>query len=190
MSKAMAGSTKAQGNSLEKYRDYLHLLARLQLDPRLKGKLDPSDLVQETLLKAHEKQEQFRGQSDAERAAWLRQILANQLAEAVRRYTTGRRDVDRERSLEAAVEESSARLERWLSSSHSSPDQEAERQEQLLRLAAALAHLPDDQREAVELHHLKGYSVAQLAEHMGRSSGAIGALLYRGLKKLRSLLGE
>src|SRR3712207_3515337 len=106
---------------LEYFREYLRVLARLQIDPRLRGKLDPSDVVQETLLRAHERREQFRGTTDAELAGWLRQILANQLAEALRRYTRQARDVNLERSLEAAVEESSARIEHWLASEQGEP---------------------------------------------------------------------
>src|ERR1051326_3477933 len=101
----MADSTPASGRTLEQYRDYLRLLARLQLDERLQSKLDPSDVVQETLLKAHAKKEQFRGQTDAEMAGWLRQILANTIAESARKYRAGARDVRREQSLEAALEE-------------------------------------------------------------------------------------
>jgi RNA polymerase sigma-70 factor, ECF subfamily len=186
----MARKVQAGGWRLEQYREYLRLLARLQLDPRLRGKLDPSDVVQETLLKAHEKIGQFRGQSDAELAGWLRKILANTLAQAVRKFSAGVRDLARERSLEAALEASSARLEGWLAGEQSSPSQQAERQEQLLHLAEALTQLPEDQRQAVELHHLQGYAVAELAERMGRSNASVGALLYRGLKRLRELLSE
>jgi RNA polymerase sigma-70 factor (ECF subfamily) len=186
----MARKAEADGRRLEHYRDYLRLLARLQLDPRLQRKLDPSDVVQETLLRAHEKIAQFRGQNDAELAGWLRKILANTLAQAVRRYSAGVRDVARERSLEAALEASSARLEGWLAGEQSSPSEHVERQEQLLRLAGALAQLPEDQRQAVELHHLQGSTVAEVAQRMGRSNAAVGALLYRGLKKLRELVGE
>src|SRR5436309_5729230 len=119
----------AGGKPLESYRDYLRLLARLHLDARLRGKLDPSDVVQETLLKAHEKFDQFRGTSDAELAGWLRQILANSLAEAARRYSAGARDVRRERSLEQAMEESSVQLEKWLAEDSPPPGGGADRQE-------------------------------------------------------------
>jgi RNA polymerase sigma-70 factor (ECF subfamily) len=177
--------------SLEAYRDYLRLLAGVQLDPRLRGKLDPSDLVQETLARAHEKAEQFRGSTEAERAAWLRQILSNQIAAAVRRHlAAGKRDAGRERSLNAAVEQSSARLEALLAADQTSPSERAVRHEELHRLAEALARLPEDQRRAVELHHLHGLAVEDMAHELGRSESAAGGLLRRGLKRLRELMRE
>ena len=181
----MARNDEAAGESLERCREYLRLMARIQFDPRLQGKLDPSDVVQQTLLKAHEKMDQFRGRSQAELTAWLRQILANNLAEASRRYGADIRNVARERSLEANLNESSARLEACLLANQSSPSQQAIRHEQLFELANALAALPDDQRRAVELHHLQGYSVAEVGEFMNRSRPAVVGLLFRGLKALR-----
>jgi RNA polymerase sigma-70 factor (ECF subfamily) len=186
----MLKKAEVLGESLERCREYLHLLARLHLDHRLQGKLDPADVVQQTLMRAHEKRDQFRGRTDAELTAWLRQILVNNLAEAVRRFAAESRDVARERSLEASLEESSARLESWLAADQSSPSQRFMRQEQGIRLADALAELPDDQRRAVELHHLKGYSVAEVGELMDRSRPAVVGLLFRGLKKLRQLLKD
>jgi RNA polymerase sigma-70 factor (ECF subfamily) len=177
--------------TLEAYRDYLRLLAGIQLDPRLRGKLDPSDVVQETLVRAHEKADQFRGSSEAERTAWLRQILANQLAAAVRRYLdAGKRDAGRERSVHAAVEDSSARLEALLAADQSSPSERVVRHEELGRLAAALGALPEDQRRAVELHHLHGLPVEEVARELERSDSAVGGLLRRGLKRLRELMRE
>jgi RNA polymerase sigma-70 factor (ECF subfamily) len=180
----------ATPHDLERCRPYLHLLARLRLGPRLQAKIDPSDIVQETLLKAHAHADQFRGQSAGEWAAWLRRILANTLAEAARRFQTDARDLAHEQNLENSLEESSARLEHWLAADQSSPSERAARQEELFRLAQALDQLPPDQRTAVELHHLQGRPVAELAALLERDAGAVGALLYRGLKKLRALLRE
>jgi RNA polymerase sigma-70 factor (ECF subfamily) len=160
------------------------------MDPRLQGKLDASDVVQQTLLSAHENMGQFRGRSEAELAGWLRQILANNLAAAARRFGGLGRDVARERSLEAGLEESSARLEAVIAADQSSPSQQVLRDELSMQLAAGLAELPDDQREAVELHHLHGLAVGDVAERMQRSRAAVVGLLFRGIKKLRNHLDE
>jgi RNA polymerase sigma-70 factor (ECF subfamily) len=175
---------------LERFRDYLRLLARLQLDARFRGKLDPSDLVQQTLLKAHQALGQFRGRTEAEQAGWLRQILARTLANAVRDLGRAKRDVTVERSLEAALHDSSARLEAWLVAEQSSPSEQVERNEQLMRLAGTLATLPDLQREALLLRHCQGWSLAQISQHLGRSRAAVASLLRRGLKELREHLRE
>ena len=186
----MTGTAEVRGGHWEQYRDYLRLLARLELDPRLRSKLDPSDLVQETLAKAHAGQAEFRGTTDAERAAWLRAILANTMTSAARRFGAEARWVGRERSLEAAMDESSARLEAFLAGGRSSPSAQAVRQEQLLRLARALAELPDDQRAAVELKHLKGCPLDEVGRRLGRTKASVAGLLFRGLRRLRDLLGD
>src|SRR5262245_37568220 len=177
-----------RGSDLERFRTYLGLLARLQLDPRLRGLLDPSELVQQTLLRAHRNWDQCRGTADDQRAAWLRAILARELADAVRKVE--RRGEDRRQSLEASLNESSARLEAWLQSDSTSPSGRFERQAQLLRLAEALARLPEDQRTALELHHVRGLPVQALGRQMGRSPASVAGLLRRGLAGLRVLLGS
>jgi RNA polymerase sigma-70 factor (ECF subfamily) len=177
-------------SGLERFREYLGLLARLQVDPRLRGKLDMSGVVQQTLLEAYRAQARTEGWNEGQRLAWLRRILANNLTDEVRKLATEGRDVARERSLEAALEQSSVRLQAWLIADQSSPGQQAERHEQAVRLADALARLPDAQREALVLQHWHGWSLAEIARHLGRSPAAVAGLLHRGLQRLRTLLQD
>jgi RNA polymerase sigma-70 factor (ECF subfamily) len=186
----MSHQGPAGAGELERFRAYLRLLARLRLGPRPRGKLDPSDVVQQTLVQALQGLDRFRGRGDQAMAAWLRQILAHHLANAVRDLGRAKRDAGRERSLEAALEESSARLEAWLAVDQSSPSQQADRNEQLLRLAEALEALPEAQREALTLHHLHDWTLDDIGRHLGRSTAAVAGLIKRGLKQLRLLLQE
>jgi RNA polymerase sigma-70 factor (ECF subfamily) len=175
---------------LERYRDYLRLLARLQFSPHLQAKLDASDVVQQAILQAHEQRAQFRGGTEGEWLAWLRAILANALGAAVRRFDAQSREVARERSLQTDLDLSSSRLEQLLAADQTSPSEQAVHGEELLRLAGALARLPADQQHVVELHHLKGLTLAEVAVLMERTRPAVVGLLYRGLKQLRELLQE
>jgi RNA polymerase sigma-70 factor (ECF subfamily) len=182
-------STDDAGDLLERFRSYLSLLARMQLDPSLQGKIDLSGVVQQTLLEAHQAMDQLRSWDEPRQLAWLRRALANNLTDEVRKLGTAARDVKREQSLEAELEQSSLRLEAWLASEESTPPERAMRNEQLLRMAEALEQLPEDQRTAVELHHLKGRPLAEVAEVLGRSKGAVATLLFRGMTRLRKDLG-
>jgi RNA polymerase sigma-70 factor, ECF subfamily len=184
----MEHKTQNRELSLDRFRHYLLLLARLHLDKQLRPKLDASDVVQQTLLEAHRKQAQFRGRTDAELAAWLRQMLACCIADAVRAFRRAKRDIAQERALAAAVDGSSAQVEAWLAADQSSPSERVSAAEEILRLAEALAQLPEDQRRAVEWKHLHGESVAAVASRLGRSETAVGGLLRRGMTTLRKLL--
>jgi RNA polymerase sigma-70 factor (ECF subfamily) len=161
---------------------------QLHLDPRLQRRFDASDLVQEALLKAHQNIGQFRGLSEPELVKWLQTILASAAADEVRKARAQKRDVALEQSLQAAVAESSARLEAFLAAEHSTPSQQAERQELLLRVSAAVDRLPDDQRDVVILRDLLGTPVAQIAEQLGRTEKSVAGLLLRGRAKLRESL--
>jgi RNA polymerase sigma-70 factor (ECF subfamily) len=185
----MSSSTDAAGFPLERYRSYLILLARMRMDRRLQGKLDASDVVQQTLLEAHQGMGQFRGSAE-QRAAWLRQILARNLANAVRDLGRAKRDVNREWSLQAALDESAVRMEAWLAAEQSSPSQQAERHERAVQVAAALAQLPEKQREAVVLRHWQGCSLVEIAERLNCTTAAVTGLLHRGLKGLRAILQD
>ena len=176
--------------ALERFRHYLLLLARLQLGRQAQGKLAPSDVVQQTLLEAHRKREQFRGTTDAERAAWLRQMLAFNLTDALRHLGRGKRDVARERSLEQELEQSSIRLGSWLAAEQSSPSEHAVRHEEAVRVAGALARLPETTREAVMLRYYEGLSLDEISARLGRTPAAVAGLLKRGLKQLRATLHD
>jgi RNA polymerase sigma-70 factor (ECF subfamily) len=170
---------------LDEHRDYLRLLARVGLDPRLQAKLDASDIVQQTLLEAHRDRSAYRGATRDELRAWLRQILARNLANALRDFRRDKRDVLREQNLDSAAEASSARVEAWLAADGSSPSAVLQRQEEAARLAAALELLPEAQREVVMLRHLHGWSLHDIGRHVGRSVTAVAGLVHRGLKALR-----
>jgi RNA polymerase sigma-70 factor, ECF subfamily len=187
---ARSGSCAALGRLLEMYRNYLALLARLQIGKRLQGKLDPSDLVQETFLEAHRDFAQFRGGSEAEFVNWLRQIMAMNLANLVRHYYgTQRRDVRLERELALDLDQSSRVLDRGLVAAGSSPSQQAARREQAVLLADALDRLPQDYREVIILRHLEGLTFPEVARRLDRTLDSVEKLWARGLARLRRSLG-
>jgi RNA polymerase sigma-70 factor (ECF subfamily) len=176
--------------TLERYRDYLRLLAQMQIDPRLRRDCDPSDIVQAVLLKADQGRAGFRGTTAEEEAGWLRQILAHTLADQLRDRLRGRRDVRREVELKQAVDESSYRLAVCGVSREPSPSRALGDKENALRLADALTRLPEPQRDAVTLKHLEGRPLFEVANLMNRSPAAVASLLRRGLARLRELLAE
>lgn len=177
-------------NLLEDHRAYLKLLARLHLGQHLQTKVDASDIVQQTLLEAHRSLERFQGKTSAALASWLREILACQVARNVRDLHREKRDVDRERSLQAALDESSLGLERFLAADESSPSQRAQKNEWAVRVATGLDTLPENQREALVLHYYQGLTVQTVAERMSKTTAAVAGLLQRGLRALRELLAE
>jgi len=172
---------------LEDFRDYLGLLGRLQLNDKLAGKVDVSGVVQITLLEAH--QQGWSELTEEERVPWLRKVFANNLLDEIRKFRTQGRDVDRERSIQQSLENSASRLNDWLAAEQSSPSRKLMRNEDSIRLAKALACLTSEQREAIELHHLKGLSLEKIGRRMHRKKGAVAGLIFRGKQRLQELLG-
>jgi RNA polymerase sigma-70 factor (ECF subfamily) len=188
---ARAGDGDARGRLLETYRRYLALLARLQIRRRLQGKFDSLDLVQEVMLEAHRNLALFRGTDEPTFVAWLRGILVRRLANLVRHYQgTRRRDLRLERELAAAVDDSSRVLDGALAARQSSPSEKAARGEQAVRLADALAQLPDDQREVLVLRHLEELTFPEVAARLDRTVDSVKGLWTRGLDRLRRILGD
>jgi RNA polymerase sigma-70 factor (ECF subfamily) len=186
-----AGDGASFGWVLERYRNYLTLLARLQIGRRLQGKFDPADVVQETFLQAHSKFGQFLGRTEAEFVCWLRQVLASRMAKLVRHYWgTHARDVRLEQELGAELDRSSNALGHFLVSAIETPSQEAARREQAVALANALERLPAHYREIILLHEFEDLSFPEVSRRSGRSVDSVKNLWTRALTQLRRLLGE
>jgi RNA polymerase sigma-70 factor, ECF subfamily len=176
---------------LEDYRGLLRLQARqLQLDPRLQRRADWSDLVQETFLKAHENRAQFEGRTEAEMVGWLQGIMRNVVIDQMRKAHAQRRDVNAEKSIRAAVDDSSMHLNNYLADQQASPSKHAEWREFLLRFDRALEELPENQRNVLIQRDVMGASVGAIAQQMQTTEKAVAGLLLRGRRKLRTLLAD
>jgi RNA polymerase sigma-70 factor, ECF subfamily len=170
----------------ERYRAYLLLLARMRLRNTNNARIDPSDVVQQTMLNAHRGRDQFAGKTEAQWKAWLRQILAHVIADAGDKLPN-------QRNIQADLEQSASRLEALLPKVNSTPSFKVQAEEQVLRLAEALLKLLPDERTALELRFLQQprWSQTRIAQHLGRPTNkAVAGLLARGLVKLRALLED
>ncbi len=185
---AQLGGEAAVGSLLELYRNYLRLLARAEIGRRLQGKLDASDLVQETMLEAHRNFGRFQGSEEPQFVSWLRQILAAKVTNLVRHYFgTQGRDVRLEQALAAEVDHSSRMLGQDLMASVTSPSLQAVRREQAVLLADALEKLPKDYREVIILRHIEGLPFAAVARRMERTEDSVQKLWLRALARLRQV---
>jgi RNA polymerase sigma-70 factor (ECF subfamily) len=190
LDEARAGNQAALGRLLELYRNYLRLVARALIGQALRIRLDASDLVQETFLKAQREFADFLGSTEPELAGWLRQILVRSLADQVRQHRAKRRDYRREESIEVVLDHSSLAIQARLAAPLSSPSAHSSRREQAVLLADALEKLPADYREVFLLRNLERIPFETIAARMGRSSGAVRMLWTRAIKKLSQLLKE
>ena len=190
LAQARAGDDAALGRLLELYRSYLGLMARSLIGRALRAKLDPSDVVQETFLKAHADFKGFLGQSEPELVAWLRSILVHRLADMARHHQAQGRDLRREESLEVVLERSSLDVQRSLAEWSHSPSALAIRREQAVLLAEALQRLPEDYREVFVLRNLEHVPIEEIATRIGRSANAVRKLWSRALLALRHELEE
>ncbi len=171
---------------LSAYEPYLRLVARNYLAFAGNVHYDANDLVQETLTRAYQNRAQFRGSSDAEFTGWLRKILRNHLQDLLQRSENRFANDVRFNKLD----DSFVRLEEMVVSNDSTPGRRAARKEQVAFLGLVLQQLPEDQRLAIELRHLQGLPLLEIAARLNRSPAAVGSLLYRALQALRKNLQD
>jgi RNA polymerase sigma-70 factor (ECF subfamily) len=175
---------------MERFQYYLTLIARSQISNGFAAKIDIDGLVQDTLLEAFQAGHGFPQSNPEAQLRWLRRALTCNIADAYRKLGSAARDVKREQSLDAAIEDSALKIANWLAADQSTPSSQADRAEQLGQLARAMRELSSQQREAIEMHHLQGQSLAEVGTKLGRSREAVAGLLARGLKRLRELLRD
>ena len=189
---ARQGSSSCLGRLLTLYSNYLKLLVVSQLDSRLRARVSPSDVVQESFFEAHRDFADFRGKSMGEFVVWLRRIVVNNILRVVEQHVLAeKRDVRREVSLEEIgrrLEQSTVRLETLLAEQAESPSGCAARREDEILLADTLAQMPADYRDVIVLRHIEGLSFEEVALRMDRSAGAVRMLWLRALKKMREAL--
>jgi RNA polymerase sigma-70 factor (ECF subfamily) len=188
---ARRGQRSSIGRLLQQYRNYLTVLAAAQIERRLQPRVSPSDVVQETMLRAHQNFTQFRGTTEPELLAWLRQILVNNLAKFVEQHVlAARRDVRREVSIERLgqrLEQSTLQLAALLPAESKSPSMAVQQREEAVLLADRLAELPPDYREVLVLRNLQGLPFEDIAQQINRSVGATRMLWLRAIDRLRTV---
>jgi RNA polymerase sigma-70 factor (ECF subfamily) len=191
---ARGGSGSCLGQLLALYTNYLKLLVSAQLDNRLRARVSPSDIVQESFYEAHRDFGDFRGTSIGEFVVWLRRIVVNNILRVVEQHVLAeKRDVRREVSLEEIgrrLEKSTVRLESFLAEQAESPSGCASRREDEILLADTLALLPADYRDVIVLRHIEGLPFEEVAQRMDRSAGAVRMLWLRALKRMRDTLNS
>jgi RNA polymerase sigma-70 factor (ECF subfamily) len=175
---------------LERFRNYLRFLADNKLDRRLRRRIDASDIVQDTMLRAYAAWNTFRGNDADQRLAWLRQILMRSILHALRDARCAKRDVAREQRLDGILDESSRQIEEWLAADQTSPSEAAQQAEELLKVAEAVYQLPAAERVAVIGYYWQRGTLADISEELGRSVPAVAGLVHRGLRRLRDQLVE
>ncbi|MCA9192176.1 MAG: sigma-70 family RNA polymerase sigma factor [Planctomycetales bacterium] len=190
--KAKAGDGQALDLLLARYRNYLAVLVSMSNrgGKRLQSRFDASDVVQNTMLDAFKDFAEFQGNTEPELLAWLRKVLAYNLADLVREHHAEKRDVKRQVEWVESLSQSSQRLQRLVPHNRDQPRHYYSRQEVVVMLADALAKLPDDYRLVIVMRHLHKASFNEIGDHMGRSAGAVRMLWARAVGSLRVINAE
>jgi len=195
LSKARAGETEALGELCALYRNYLRMVVRTGLGPRLRERVEMSDVVQEVLVEVVRQFPQFTGQNEAALVGWLRRLVGQKLADLGRYHSRVKRaGAATALPLDGVAQDSgggfrpgeeSGRLLDMLALSQTSPSQAASRREQIVLLADALAALPESEADVLWLYSAENLSFEAIGERSGLSRKSIRGIWARGLKRLK-----
>lgn len=185
------GDAQSLGSLLQLYQNYLAVLATTQLDQRLRRRMSTSDLVQETMLAAHRDFGQFRGTSEGELMAWLRQILSHCLSHAIEKNVYAqKRDIRREVALDHVakrLDDSMARLSQMVTDKAASPSEVMMRGELAAELSDQLSKLKESYRDVIVYRNLQGLPFDEIAERMEIKSGAARMLWVRAIARFKEI---
>ena len=186
---AKEGDEAARDELLECCRNYVNVIARTNVETWMRAKVDASDLVQQTMLEAYQGFQDFEGRTEAEWLGWLKQILAHNTHDFIRKFRAAKRDVKREvRMQPQSPNESAPGID--LSAQLQTPSQFMIQNEREIELANAIAQLSEDYQEVIQLRNLQRLSFDEVAQRMGRTRGAVQMLWARALKQLQETLSQ
>lgn len=180
---ARAGSPDAVVDLLERFRPYLTRVAKTRFDGKLKPKAGPSDVVQETILRAHQGLGSFRGDSEREAVAWLRRLLFNVLADMRRAYhVTTKRRLNLERRLNSGSRVLAARLRH----DGPTPPDELIAREDALRVERGMSRLADEHRHIILLRCHEKLAFGEIGQRIGKSEDAARMAFHRAIGMLKA----
>lgn len=175
-----------QSWSIGRLRPWLQIVANRELPARLRGRIDASDIVQQTLLKAWQGESNFKGETHQQRLAWLRVIVKNTIRDQYRcEIETQRRGAGAERAETDTFPAESPGLNEHAINPATTVSGEMIAAEESLALAAALDKLPEEQKNVIQLRHFDALSYSEIAEQLGKSEPAVRMLWVRALRNLR-----
>jgi RNA polymerase sigma-70 factor (ECF subfamily) len=189
ISRAQTGDQDALGQLCACYRPYLQTIAAIKLSRGMERRVDASDVVQETEIEMVRGIRSFRGKTEPELSAWLKQMLRRNIADKVRDNRAAIRDLRRETYLDGQNPSASIT---WMQPAgrEATASQLVMNGEAALRFAAALESLPEDQRVVVRMRYMEGMKLAEIAAAMQKTPGAVTGLLRRGQQALRDKIGS
>jgi RNA polymerase sigma-70 factor (ECF subfamily) len=192
LQQAEQGDLTAREELLVQYQKRLRQMIAVRMDRRLAARLDPSDVVQETMAEAIQQLSDYFQNRPLPFYPWLRQLACDRLAELHRRHIQARkRSITREeRWAPDLPDESALELAGRLLARGSSPSARLRRQEICGRVQTALAQLAEHDREVLVLRHLEQLSTREIAAVLGITEGAVYTRHLRALERLRILLGK